>query len=134
MSQGQSQVRLSAKDILGNRASLSKWQDDFHAAMVKAFPDLERGESSKITGRQHVPMRVFKQAQHLTEQMKQITDLLGTINPLNTGKKKEEAMQLLTTFFPQMENFETLIRKIVWIPTTDVDLMTRAKSWGWNMK
>ena len=103
--------RLSAKDILGNRASLSKWQDDFYAAMVKAFPDLERGESSKITGRQHVPMRVFKQAAHLTEQMKQITDLMGSINPLNTGKKKEEAIQLLTVFFPQMENFETLIRK-----------------------
>ena len=30
--------RLCAKEILGNRASLSRWQDDFHACMVKAFP------------------------------------------------------------------------------------------------
>lgn len=30
--------RLSAKEILGNRAQLSKWQDEFHTHMSKAFP------------------------------------------------------------------------------------------------
>ena len=35
--------RLCAKEIIGNRANLTKWQDDFHAYMVEKYPDLERG-------------------------------------------------------------------------------------------
>lgn len=103
--------RLSAKEILGNRASLSKWQDDFFAYMVQKYPELERGESARETGRQHIPTRVFKQAVHLTKQAKQIEDILSSINPLNTGKKRDEVMALLSKWFPDMENFETLIRK-----------------------
>ncbi|MCL0178622.1 plasmid recombination protein, partial [Klebsiella pneumoniae] len=51
--------RLCAKEILGNRASLTKWQDDFHAYMVENYPDLERGESASKTGRKHIPTRLF---------------------------------------------------------------------------
>ena len=38
--------RLTAKEILGNRAKLSKWQDEFHEFMVKFYPDIERGTSA----------------------------------------------------------------------------------------
>ena len=31
--------RLCAKEIIGNRANLTKWQDDFHAYMVEKYPD-----------------------------------------------------------------------------------------------
>ena len=31
--------RLCAKEIIGNRANLTKWQDDFHASMVEKYPD-----------------------------------------------------------------------------------------------
>ena len=51
--------RLSAKDILGNRKNLIKWQDDFWKFMVKKYPDLERGESASETGRTHIPPRLF---------------------------------------------------------------------------
>ena len=44
---------LCAKEIIGNRANLTKWQDDFHAYMVEKYPDLERGESASKTGRKH---------------------------------------------------------------------------------
>ena len=54
--------RLCAKEIIGNRASLTKWQDDFHAYMVDKYPALERGESASKTGRKHIPTRLFKQA------------------------------------------------------------------------
>ena len=47
--------RLCAKEIIGNRANLTKWQDDFHAYMVEKYPDLERGESASKTGRKHIP-------------------------------------------------------------------------------
>ena len=103
--------RLSAKDILGNRANLSKWQDEFHAHMAAAYPILERGQSSRETGRRHIPMRVFKQAVSLTKQAQQIDALLTDIHPLNASKKRDEAMALLHKWFPQMENFEGQLKK-----------------------
>jgi len=33
-------IFLLPKDILGNRAQLSKWQDEFHAHMKKQLPIL----------------------------------------------------------------------------------------------
>lgn len=103
--------RLSAKDILGNRAKLSKWQDEFHAHMVKSYPDLERGELSRETGRRHIPTRIFKQAVHLTQQAAQIQKELSDINPINAKKKREHVIKLLHKWFPAMEGFETQIRK-----------------------
>lgn len=103
--------RLSAKDILGNRASLSKWQDEFHAYMSAAYPGLERGESARETGRRHIPTRIFKQSVQLTLQAKKIDNLLSNINPLNAGKKRDEALSLLHKWFPQMENFEGQLKK-----------------------
>ena len=46
--------RLSAKTIIGNRKKLTQWQDEFHAHMVKKYPDFERGESASSTGRVHM--------------------------------------------------------------------------------
>ncbi|MCL1885477.1 MAG: plasmid recombination protein, partial [Dehalococcoidia bacterium] len=54
--------RLSAKEIIGNRVELTKWQDNFFEHMVSKFPDIERGEPASETKRQHIPTRVFKQA------------------------------------------------------------------------
>lgn len=103
--------RLSAKDIIGNRVQLTKWQDDFWAHMVKGFPDLERGESASKTGRKHIPTRVFKQAAHLTKQAERIQAALDGINPLNASKKRDEAVALLQKFFPDMEGLETRLRR-----------------------
>ncbi|QNL45053.1 plasmid recombination protein [Oscillibacter hominis] len=103
--------RLCAKEILGNRASLSRWQDDFHAYMVEKYSDLERGESANKTGRKHIPTRLFKQAVSLSKQAKSIEAALDGINPLNAGKKKEEAIALLKKWFPQMESFSGQLKK-----------------------
>ncbi len=80
--------RLCAKEIIGNRANLTKWQDDFHAYMVEKYPDLERGESASRTGRKHIPTRLFKQAVSLSRQARAIEATLDGINPLNAGKKE----------------------------------------------
>lgn len=103
--------RLCAKEILGNRASLTKWQDDFFAHMVEKYPDLERGESASVTGRKHIPTRLFKQAVSLSKQAKAIETVLSSINPLNAGKKKDEALEMLKKWFPQMENFTGQLKK-----------------------
>lgn len=103
--------RLSAKEIIGNRTQLTKWQDDFFNHMVEKFPDLERGESASKTGRQHIPTRVFKQAVNLTKQAEKIQSKLDSISLLNVSKSKEELATLLHKFFPQMEKFEGQVRK-----------------------
>ena len=103
--------RLCAKEILGNRASLTKWQDDFYAYMVEKYPNLERGESASKTGRKHIPTRLFKQAVSLSKQARAIEAALDGISPLNAGKKKEEALAMLKKWFPQMENFSGQLKK-----------------------
>jgi Plasmid recombination enzyme. len=103
--------RLSAKEIIGNRTQLTKWQDDFFAHMVKKFPDIERGESASVTGRRHIPTRIFKQAANLSKQAAQIQTALEGINPINASKKKVEITALLDKFFPGMERLETQVRK-----------------------
>ena len=103
--------RLCAKEILGNRANLTKWQDDFHAYMVEKYTDLERGESASKTGRKHIPTRLFKQAVSLSKQARAIEVTLDSINPLNAGKKKEEALAMLKKWFPQMDNFSGQLKK-----------------------
>jgi hypothetical protein len=68
--------RLSAKEIIGNRTQLTRWQDGFFNHMVKKFPNIERGESASVTGRRHILVRVFKQAVHLTRKAAQIQSVL----------------------------------------------------------
>ena len=91
--------------------NLTKWQDDFHAYMMEKYHDLERGESASKTGRKHIPTRLFKQAVNLSKQARAIEATLDGINPINAGKKKEEALAMLKKWFPQMENFSGQLKK-----------------------
>jgi hypothetical protein len=54
--------RLSAKEIIGGPAGCRKWQDEFYQRMAKSFPDLLRGKSAELTGREHLPPKMFKAA------------------------------------------------------------------------
>ena len=103
--------RLCAKEILGNKKKLTWWQDEFWKHMVEKYPDLERGEVASMTGREHIPPRLFKEAVHLTRQAKHITDLLESTNIFNAGKNTDKAVELLQKFFPAIENFQTQVRK-----------------------
>lgn len=95
--------RLSAKDILGNRAQLSQWQDEFHAHMKKQFPVLKRGESALVTKRKHIPTWLFKQSVSLIKQQKAIEKAVSDITMMNAGKKRDEALAMLDKFFPRLE-------------------------------
>lgn len=95
--------RLSAKEILGNRAQLSKWQDEFHAHMSKAFPALQRGESALVTKRKHIPTWLFKQSIDLTRQQRAIEKAISEIGVLNAGKKRDEVLELVGPYFSRLE-------------------------------
>lgn len=95
--------RLSAKEILGNRAQLSKWQDEFHAHMSKAFPALQRGESALVTKRKHIPTWLFKQSIDLTRQQRAIEKAISEIGVLNARKKRDEVLELVGPYFSRLE-------------------------------
>jgi hypothetical protein len=82
--------RLCAKEIIGNRANLTKWQDDFHAYMVEKYPDLERGESASKTGRKHMRLTAAK---------------IGNTQQHNEREKDSYAKQLNSGLEEQLNRF-----------------------------
>ena len=103
--------RLSAKEIVGNKKKLTQWQDGFWEHMVRKYPDLERGESTSKTGRDHIPPRLFKEAVHLNRMKAQILKLMTDTNLLNKKSKMEELEALLNKYVPATEALRTKLRK-----------------------
>ena len=103
--------RLSAKEIIGNKKRLTLWQDEFWSYMVKKYPDFERGESANLTGRTHIPPRLFKQAARLNRQKDKLIQLLSEMNPLNAKTKAKEIAALLDEYIPGMEELMTKLKK-----------------------
>lgn len=99
--------RLCAKDIVGNKKRLTQWQDDYWSYMVKKYPDLERGESASLTGRTHIPPRIFKQATKLNRLEKKLRELLSSINPMNAKRVREEILKILDDYIPGVAELMT---------------------------
>lgn len=103
--------RLSAKEIIGNRRNLIKWQDDFWRHMVSRYPELERGESANQTGREHIPPRIFKEMTQLTKQKEQLDALLVGINPFNGKSRAAEISKVLDSYIPNVARMKDQLRK-----------------------
>ena len=103
--------RLSAKEIVGNRKNLVKWQDEFWQHMVKQYPELERGESSSQTGREHIPPRIFKEMTQLTKQKEQLDALLVGITPFNGKSRAAEISKVLDSYIPKVARMKDQLRK-----------------------
>lgn len=103
--------RLSAKEIIGNKKRLVKWQDEFWEHMVRRYPDLERGESASQTGREHIPPRLFKEMALLTQQKERLDELLIGINPFNSKSRAAEIGKLLDSFIPSVSRMNDQLKK-----------------------
>ena len=99
--------RLSAKKVVGNKKKLTKWQDEYWKHMVKKYPDFERGESASITGRTHIPPRIYKQATKLNRLEKKLRELLSSINSMNAKRVREEILKILDEFIPGVAELMT---------------------------
>ncbi len=119
--------RLSAKEIVGNKKKLTQWQDRFWEYMVKRFPDLERGESASLTGRDHIPPRVFKEMTRLTRQKEKLDELLIGLSPFNAKKRAEEIGKLLDKYIPAVAEMETTLKKYNVAFTTTIKENKRLK-------
>ena len=104
--------RLTAKEILGNRAKLSKWQDEFHEFMVKFYPDIERGTSATLTQRKHIPSYIFKSAAKLEKMQTEIEEVLKNTNFTNASKNSEKVIKLIEDWVPKVETFRTKVNML----------------------
>lgn len=103
--------RLSAKEIIGNRKNLVRWQDEFWQHMVKQYPELERGESASQTGREHIPPRIFKEMTQLTKQKGQLDALLVGITPFNGKSRAAEISKVLDSYIPNVSRMQAQLKK-----------------------
>ena len=104
--------RLTAKEILGNRAKLSKWQDEFHEFMVKFYPDIERGTSATLTQRKHIPTYIFKSAAKLEKMQEDVEKVLKETNFTNASRNSEKAIKLIEDWVPRVETFRTNVNML----------------------
>lgn len=102
--------RLSAKEVMGDRNKLIEWQDKFHEHMAQEYTELERGESAAITKRKHIPTCLYKQANHLTEQMEQMKVEIQSIGTFNAQKKKESLLDMFCKWYPSINAFENKLK------------------------
>jgi len=79
--------------------------------MVKKYPDFERGESASLTGRTHIPPRLFKQAARLNRQKDKLVQLLSEMNAINAKAKSKEIAALLEDYIPGVEELMTKLKK-----------------------
>ena len=117
---------------MGNRVQLSRWQDEFHAHMNKAFPGLQRGESSLVTKRKHIPTWLFKQSTDLSKQQQAIEQVISQIGVLNAGKKRDELLQMVEPYFSQLEKHLGQMKKyqatIQYLTQENISLRSQIKA------
>ena len=103
---------LSAKDLIGNRVKLSKWQDDFHSHMSERWTELERGTPAQITKRKYIPVHIFKTAERLDSQFFEVVNALRDIKPFNAKSKRDSAMKILEKWIPDAMRFTSRVKEV----------------------
>lgn len=109
---GEENIRLSAKEILGNKKSMIRWQDDFYACMAERWPELERGTPAVETKRRHLTPQWYKKVTAMDAKLERLETALNDINMFNAGKKREEAVALLAQLLPEVESFQAEIQRM----------------------
>ena len=104
--------RLSAKEILGNKKSMIRWQDDFYACMAERWPELERGTPAVETRRRHLTPQWYKKVTAMDAKLERLETALNDINMFNAGKKRGEAIALLAQLLPEVESFQVEIQRM----------------------
>lgn len=121
--------RLSAKDVVGNKANLTKFQDRYHQHMNEKGFVLERGQSKMITGAKNEQMDSFKQntkyhekrleetKEKAMQQEKKLDSLTSslTVQPLKY-EKKEKKTEVHDKWMGKAEIIEKETENIIMTP------------------
>ena len=68
------------------------------SACPHGWNELERGQSSMITGRKHIPTWLFKLGGRLDKQYEEIVKACPILTPLTQGEKRDKALSLLSAW------------------------------------
>ena len=104
--------RLSAKEILGNKKNMIRWQDDFYICMAERWPELERGTPAVETKRRHLTPQWYKKVTAMDAKLEKLETALNGINVLNAGKKREEAVETFKQLLPEVESFQAETQRL----------------------
>ena len=104
--------RLSAKEILGNKKNMIRWQDDFYACMAERWPELERGAPAVETKRRHLTPQWYKRVTAMDAKLEKLETALNGINVLNAGKKREEAVETFKQLLPEVESIQAETQRL----------------------
>lgn len=104
--------RLSAKEVLGNKKAMTRWQDDFYACMAERWPELERGMPAVETRRRHLTPQWYKKVTEMDAKLARLEAALSGVNVLNAGKKRDEAVALLAQLLPDVESFQAETQRL----------------------
>lgn len=102
--------RLSSKEIIGGPKGLRDWQDRFYEHIAAKYPDISRGTPREATKRKHIPVFMFKQAAELYTHYDEILSAINNIGMLNNGKKKRDAIALLSRYAPDMARLKDQLK------------------------
>ena len=105
--------RLSAKEILGNKKAMIRWQDDFYACMSERWLELERGTPAVETKRKHLTPQWYKKVTAMDAKLERLEAALNGINVLNAGKKRVEAVALLAQLLPEVVSFQAETQRLL---------------------
>ena len=104
--------RLSAKEILGNKKTMIRWQDYFYSCMAERWLELERGAPAVETKRRHLKPQWYKRVTAMDAKLEKLKTALNGINVLNVGKKREEAIETFRQFLLEVESFQAEIQRM----------------------
>ena len=98
--------KLSAKSILGNQKSLSKWQTRYYEFMHERWHELERGQSAQVTKRKHIPTWLFKMADNLDYLYNKLSNVIENINLIGMKKIKQKLWIYYLSLCQKYKNFQ----------------------------
>ena len=79
--------------------------------MHEKYEVIERGESAKITHRKHIPVWLYKKAEHLDKMYSEVEAVLSNIGMFNAKGKSEEALAVLREWAKEGDNFSSKVKE-----------------------
>lgn len=74
--------------------------------MAQRWPELERGTPAVETRRKHLSTQWFKKTTAMDQKLDRLEQALSDLTIFNAGKKRAEAIRLLSELLPDLESFQ----------------------------
>ena len=85
-------------------------QNRFYEHISRKYPDISRGIPKDSSKRERLPIQLFKSAAELAEHYNEIYEAVQNVGLFNNTKQKEEVMELLSRFTPEVARMNQAIQ------------------------